>query len=775
MESNRRGFMKAALGAAVGLSASRVAFPSTPLRAGGQPPAEPVAATRLADGYVLLTGAGSNVLVVTGPDGVLMVDGGLPQRSSELLQAVAQMSKGARVQALFNTHWHLEHTGSNDALGKAGATIIAHENTKLWMGAEIIVKWQNRTYPPRPKEARPTRTFYTKDTMTFGTETIQFGHLGQAHTDGDIYVFFPGPNILMTGDVFAVGRYPVLDYSTGGWIGGTPGREPDAARADRRADPRDSGHRPGADARGSAGPGGYVRHDAHAVRRDDAQGDGRQGHAGRRADEGVRREVGRSAVVHHQRVSGVVGSRPRDRRDRVMRRFVFTAAALALVLVASGSVTAVQSRQTSGVVPTPTVSPAPPQRALLDKYCVTCHNQRAKTAGLMLDTMDPAAPSGHAEVWEKVVRKLRGGLMPPPGLPQPDRAAREALIGSLETSLDSAAAATPNPGRVSLHRLNRAEYANSITALFGIDVDASALLPADDISGGFDNIASVLKVSPSFLEQYVGAARAVSELAVGDPLPSAPVATLLRGGDPALPLDGPGGLPLGTQGGTLVEHFFPVDGEYELRGAAGTILFVDGTRVNTASRVALKAGVHKVGSAMPARSFVESEATLHSFIPGIPAPIYGLTFGPQRGPGAVPPGAIQVTGPHAATGVVLDTPSRQRLFVCRPAKQSEEIACAARILSTVARRAFRRPVTDADMAPRSPFSRTAGRPGISRMAFRWASWPFWRARSFCIAPSCRPRRPRPAASTGSAISSWRRGCRSSCGARSRTTSCSSWR
>jgi glyoxylase-like metal-dependent hydrolase (beta-lactamase superfamily II) len=200
------------MGAAAGVSMSRVEF--------GQNGADPITSIRLADRYFLIAGAGSNVLVVTGPDGVLMVDAGLPERSADLLRLVGQLSNGARVQTLFNTHWHLEHTGANDTLGKAGTTIVAHENTKLWMGAEIMVKWQNRTYAPRPKEARPTRSFYTKEKMTFGTEQIEYGHLGQAHTDGDIYVFCPGPNILMTGDVFSVGSYPILDYSTGGWIGG---------------------------------------------------------------------------------------------------------------------------------------------------------------------------------------------------------------------------------------------------------------------------------------------------------------------------------------------------------------------------------------------------------------------------------------------------------------------------------------------------------------------------------------------------------------------------
>ena len=358
--------------------------------------------------------------------------------------------------------------------------------------------------------------------------------------------------------------------------------------------------------------------------------------------------------------------------SEAMTRFLFSAALISLLLVATGSraLTAARAQQPGTPASTPAGSTTSPQRALLDQYCVTCHNQRLKTAGLMLDTIDVSTPAGHADVWEKVVRKLRGGMMPPPGVRQPDRAATAALVSWLETSLDAAALASPNPGRVSLHRLNRVEYANSITALFGIDVDASALLPADDISGGFDNIASVLKVSPSFLEQYVSAARAVSDLAVGTPPSTTSSTTLLRG-DPNLPLDGPGGLPLGTQGGMLVEHFFHVDGEYELRAANGSIVFVDGSRIKTDGRTAMKAGRHVLGVATATRSFVETEATLYSFVPGVPTPVYAANFGlgSARGPG-LPPGVVQITGPVNPTGAALDTPSRQRLFVCRPARES---------------------------------------------------------------------------------------------------------
>jgi cyclase len=197
---NRRDFLRVM----AGFSLSRAAFAQTSLTT-----------TKLTDNITLISGAGSNVLVLNTPDGVLMVDGGASERSADLLKLV-----GGRVQVLFNTHWHLDHTGSNELIAKTGAKIVSHENTKLWMGAEIISMWEHKTYQPRPKEARPNSTFYTTGKTTFGKEEIRYGYLGQAHTDGDIYVFFPGPNILVTGDVFTVGGYPIMDYTTGGWIGG---------------------------------------------------------------------------------------------------------------------------------------------------------------------------------------------------------------------------------------------------------------------------------------------------------------------------------------------------------------------------------------------------------------------------------------------------------------------------------------------------------------------------------------------------------------------------
>lgn len=211
---NRRGFCRTILGGA----AASLALRSS--KAFAQAGTSAISVTKLNESFALIAGAGSNVLLLNTPDGVLMVDGGTPERSADLLKVVSEQTAGRPIQVLFNTHWHLESTGSNDTLGKRGIKIVAHENTKLWMGTEFHVQWQNRTYKPRPKEARPNSTFYTTGKMMFGKEEIEYGHLGQAHTDGDTYVFFPGPNILVTGDVFTVGSYPILDWSTGGWIGG---------------------------------------------------------------------------------------------------------------------------------------------------------------------------------------------------------------------------------------------------------------------------------------------------------------------------------------------------------------------------------------------------------------------------------------------------------------------------------------------------------------------------------------------------------------------------
>jgi cyclase len=170
--------------------------------------------TKLSDNFTLITGAGSNVLLFSSPEGNLLVDGGSPEHTADLLKLVQP------VKVLFNTHWHYESTGSNEALGKAGATIIAHEKTKLWLGAELDIHWTGKQFKPLPKIACPTETFYTTKKLTFGGQAIEAGYLPQAHTDSDIYVHFQQANILMVGDAVAPGRYPDLDWSTGGWITG---------------------------------------------------------------------------------------------------------------------------------------------------------------------------------------------------------------------------------------------------------------------------------------------------------------------------------------------------------------------------------------------------------------------------------------------------------------------------------------------------------------------------------------------------------------------------
>jgi len=397
-----------------------------------------------------------------------------------------------------------------------------------------------------------------------------------------------------------------------------------------------------------------------------------------------------------------------------------------VALIVAVSTTA-SSHATVAAAQAPAVQSSAPiaPRALLDTYCVTCHNQRTKTAGLMFDTMDLAKLPEHGDVWEKTVRKLRGGMMPPPGVRRPDQASVDSMVSWLERSLDEAAAAHPNPGRVALHRLNRAEYAAAIEDLLGIKIDPAALLPKDDEAEGFDNVASVLTVSPSFLDQYISAARVVSARAVGNPAarPGSQTYRPTRGSDQSLRVDG---LPLGTRGGLLVEHLFPADGDYKFNipnmAIAGyvrgmeykhtLIVTIDGVKVfqNTIggeddikaidqqqapavaainSRfldipVKVTAGPHKVGVTFVARTFAEPDEVLHSFRP---------SAGEDRIPRI---GSLEIQGPFNPTGVS-QTPSRARVFVCQPKSASDELPCAKTILSALARKAYRRPITNADL------------------------------------------------------------------------------
>jgi glyoxylase-like metal-dependent hydrolase (beta-lactamase superfamily II) len=199
-----------------------------------------IASTKLTPILTLITGAGGNIVVLSQPEGLLLVNGSLPESVGGLGKFLSDQFKGQPVKVLFNTDWHLDHTGSNEMFKKAGAKILAHENTKLWIGADFYSDWDKHTYQPRPAEAFPTDTFYTSGKITFGKEPVEYGYMPQAHTDGDIYVFFPSQNVLVTGDVVTVGQYPVLDYVTGGWIGGMQTALTDllkVAKADTRVIP----------------------------------------------------------------------------------------------------------------------------------------------------------------------------------------------------------------------------------------------------------------------------------------------------------------------------------------------------------------------------------------------------------------------------------------------------------------------------------------------------------------------------------------------------------
>jgi hypothetical protein len=370
---------------------------------------------------------------------------------------------------------------------------------------------------------------------------------------------------------------------------------------------------------------------------------------------------------------------------------------------------------------------------LLEGYCVECHNATDWAGGVAFDTMQPEAAAEEAEIWEEAVRKMRGTLMPPPGKKQPDEATRTAFISSFENFLDSTAQTRPRAGTVGLHRLNRTEYANAVEDLFGLRIDPAALLPRDDKSDGFDNAADVLKVSPSFLEQYMSAARQVTVEAVGNPKARVQ-SRIYRGTGEYNQYVHLEGLPLGTRGGILIDHEFPADGEYEftINGLVGAgylwgvleantlIVTIDGERVfeqklggaedleavdvRQAQGVAeindrfknirrkVKAGPHKVGITYLAKTAAESNEVLHGFnsVVGMGVHVNGNSDGPRIQ-------NVEIKGPFNPTGVS-DTPSRRKIFTCMPKSAAEEQPCAERILAGIARKAFRRPVKSEELA-----------------------------------------------------------------------------
>ena len=365
------------------------------------------------------------------------------------------------------------------------------------------------------------------------------------------------------------------------------------------------------------------------------------------------------------------------------------------------------------------------QLATINTYCVGCHNDRAKTAGVSFEGLKAEGIGEHAELFEKAVRKLRGRVMPPPGSKQPDAKDIDSLVGWLEASLDKAEGKAHIPDQVVLHRLNRKEYANAVRDLLAVEFDAAATLPEDDSADGFDNIASALQVSPSFIEQYVIAARLVAVKAVGRPDARANGWTFRAG--PGSQLTHVEGLPLGTRGGILAKVDLPSDGEYVLnisdmathiwgngmeyenpvvvtldnKVVYETVIggeedmksydyFIPGAldKVNARLKdIHFKAtgGPHKIGVAFKRKSFAESDDELQVYSPGGGQDrLYRIN-------------SFQVQGPFNPNGLGM-TPSRERIFICKPdAKGETAEGCAKKIIASLAKRAYRRPVTDQDV------------------------------------------------------------------------------
>jgi mono/diheme cytochrome c family protein len=357
------------------------------------------------------------------------------------------------------------------------------------------------------------------------------------------------------------------------------------------------------------------------------------------------------------------------------------------------------------------------ERALLTRYCVTCHNDKLKTAGLVIDAAGTSNVPAGADVWEKVIRKLRTGQMPPPGRPRPDNQQVQALASYLETEIDRDATARPNPGRTeAIHRLNRAEYHNAVRDLLALDTDVASLLPADDMSYGFDNIGGVLKITPSLLDRYMVAARQIARVAIGDPVlpPTAETFRLKADLSQDSSFDN---LPLGTRGGTAIPYQFPLDADYVIaieplgggQDAHDLEVSIDGARVKLFRldprngmgagqgydseggalnvRIPVKAGQHIVTATFIRRSAALAESVREPFL----AP--HAEGAPRTQPSVA---SVTITGPFDTQGVS-DTPSRKRIFSCRPASRGAEGECARQILGGLARRAYRRPVTNAEV------------------------------------------------------------------------------
>src|SRR5262249_13992184 len=394
----------------------------------------------------------------------------------------------------------------------------------------------------------------------------------------------------------------------------------------------------------------------------------------------------------------------------------------------------------------------PSPRAVFDKYCVTCHNARIRTAGLALDALDVEQVGDHAEVWEKVVRKLRTGAMPPVGRPRPDKALSDSAASWLEANLDRAAREHPNPGRPTLHRLNRVEYRNAIRDIFALEIDSSSLLPADSAAYGFDNNADALSLSPVLAERYLGAAVKISQMALGHVRESSHETVFVptdRNQGIRLSED----LPWGSRGGLAVRYDFPVGGEYlfQLRlkesGADGGIMgltaepqqldvSLDQARVWTTivggPDIAKERGDERTKRVLEALQFrAPVAAGVHLvqayFVQKTSAYLEDL-FDPylRRDPyraGNGEPGisSLTIDGPAASDATAVpDSPSRRRLLVCRPTSRADETPCAKRIIADVAHRAYRRHVTDEDLRiPMARYSDGAREAGGGASSFEY--------------------------------------------------------
>ncbi|HVY32927.1 MAG TPA: DUF1592 domain-containing protein [Caulobacteraceae bacterium] len=430
-------------------------------------------------------------------------------------------------------------------------------------------------------------------------------------------------------------------------------------------------------------------------------------------------------------------------RNPIGRAFVGFACTVAFALPAGGV----------GAAATPPTSH--PDGAVLSQYCFTCHNDQRKAGGLVLQGKDLTRVGPDAETWEKVVRKLRMGAMPPPGLPRPDNKATEAFVQALEGRLDHDAALHPNPGRTqALHRLNRAEYKNAVRDLLGLDVDVAALLPPDDADlQGLDNNASLLSVSPARLERYLIVATRVSRLALGLP-PSIPVTDTLKAPKLSTQIDQGQDMPFGSRGGAAFSYAFPVDGQYQIKlrlrrqindyilGLAEPEqidLRIDGVRIKT-----FTVGGEDHGATAPA-SFAgeidgatqwerwehEADAGLQVRVPVAAGPhVVSVSFVDSltvpedavidTGGVTVPndenrlkaADSLEISGPfNAKAPSAADTPSLRKILLCRPASALGETPCAERILSALARRAYRRPVTSDELKALMSFYRDGRRDG----------------------------------------------------------------